>query len=78
MTWEQALQECPPGVVPACHNAEESVTVSGPVAEVKSFVEALKQKGTFAREVQSAGVAFHSYFMKDVAPALKSALDKVL
>ena len=77
LSWEETLAQCPPGIVPACHNSEESVTVSGPVEGVRLFVESLKEKGIFAREVQSAGVAFHSYFMKDVAPELKMALDKV-
>ena len=53
------------------------MTVSGPVEGVGRFVESLKETGVFAREVQSAGVAFHSYFMKDVAPQLKLALDQV-
>ena len=29
LTWQQAKQRCPPGVVPACHNAVGNVTVSG-------------------------------------------------
>ena len=53
------------------------MTVSGPLEGVRRFVENLKEKGIFAREVQSAGVAFHSYFMKDVAPQLRSALEQV-
>lgn len=32
----------------------------------------------FAKEVNSAGVAFHSYYMKEIASALKTALDKVV
>lgn len=27
LTWEECAARCPPGVVPACHNAEDSVTV---------------------------------------------------
>lgn len=30
MTWEQCIERCPQGVVPACHNAEDTVTISGP------------------------------------------------
>lgn len=36
MTWEQCLQKCPQGVVPACHNAEDTVTISGP--QVRYYV----------------------------------------
>lgn len=68
---------CPQGVVPACHNAEDTVTISGPAALVKTFVKELKEKGIFAKEVQSAGVAFHSHYMAAIASTLKTALDKV-
>ena len=29
LTWVEAKQRCPEGVVPACHNAAETVTLSG-------------------------------------------------
>ncbi|KAJ8319450.1 hypothetical protein KUTeg_004541 [Tegillarca granosa] len=78
LTWEEAKQQCPEGVVAACHNAEKTVTISGPKETVTKFVQELKDKGVFARDVNSAGVAFHSYFMKSVAPALKKALEKII
>lgn len=28
LTWEECGKRCPPEVVPACHNANDSVTVS--------------------------------------------------
>lgn len=77
LTWKQAQEQCPPGVVPACHNATDTVTVSGPQESVKKFVQELKEREVFAKEVNSAGVAFHSYYMKEIASALKTALDKV-
>lgn len=30
LTWAECLERCPQGVVPACHNAEDTVTISGP------------------------------------------------
>lgn len=77
MTWEEAKKRCPEGVVPACHNAEETQTISGPAEAVAKFVEQLRSEGVFAKEVKSAGVAFHSYYMQQTAPSLKAALDKV-
>lgn len=74
MSWEEARQQCPPGVVPACHNSEDTVTVSGPAAAVSEFVKELKGRQIFAKEVNSSGVAFHSYYMAQTAPTLKSAL----
>ncbi|KAM6897707.1 fatty acid synthase [Xenentodon cancila] len=78
LTWEECMAQCPEGVVPACHNAEDTVTVSGPQEAVSAFVSTLKEQGVFAKEVRSAGVAFHSYYMASIAPALLAALKKVI
>uniref|UniRef100_A0A670XYR8 Fatty acid synthase n=1 Tax=Pseudonaja textilis TaxID=8673 RepID=A0A670XYR8_PSETE len=78
LTWEECREKCPPGVVPACHNAEDTVTISGPQAAVSKFVSKLKSEGVFAKEVLSAGVAFHSYYMASIAPVLLNALQKVI
>ncbi|XP_061081570.1 fatty acid synthase isoform X1 [Conger conger] len=78
LTWEECKAQCPQGVVPACHNAEDTVTISGPQESVSQFVAHLKETGVFAKEVRSAGVAFHSYYMASIAPALLSALKRVI
>ncbi|XP_008048097.1 fatty acid synthase isoform X2 [Carlito syrichta] len=78
LSWEECKQRCPPGVVPACHNSEDTVTISGPQASVSEFVEQLKQEGVFAKEVRTGGMAFHSYFMEAIAPTLLQALKKVI
>ncbi|XP_004639517.1 fatty acid synthase [Octodon degus] len=78
LSWEECKQRCPPGIVPACHNSEDTVTISGPQAAVSKFVEQLKQEGVFAKEVQTGGIAFHSYFMEAIAPTLLLALKKVI
>ncbi|KAB0396042.1 hypothetical protein E2I00_012922, partial [Balaenoptera physalus] len=62
LSWEECKRRCPPGIVPACHNSEDS----------------LKQEGVFAKEVRTGGIAFHSYFMDSIAPALLQALKKVI
>uniref|UniRef100_A0A674EV27 Fatty acid synthase n=1 Tax=Salmo trutta TaxID=8032 RepID=A0A674EV27_SALTR len=74
LTWAECKAQCPQGVVPACHNAEDTVTISGPA--VTHFE--LKESGVFAKEVRSAGVAFHSYYMASIAPALLAALKRVI
>ena len=71
LTWKEAKERCPEGVVPACHNAEDTVTVSGPAQAVHDFVVQLKEEGYFAREVSSNGVALHSYYMESIATKLK-------
>lgn len=32
MTWDDAKRRCPDGVVPACHNSYDTVTISGSAA----------------------------------------------
>lgn len=44
---------------------------------VRAFVSQLKEEGVFAKEVRSAGVAFHSHYMASIAPNLLAALKKV-
>ncbi|XP_067671035.1 fatty acid synthase-like [Haliotis asinina] len=78
LTWAEAKEQCPPGVVPACHNSEDTVTISGPAESVSKFVQQLKDQGIFAKEVQSGGVAFHSQYMADIAPTLLAVLNKVI
>ncbi|XP_060027688.1 fatty acid synthase [Erinaceus europaeus] len=78
LSWEECKQRCPPGIVPSCHNCEDSVTISGPQASVSEFVKQLKQEGVFAKEVRTNGVAFHSYFMESIAPTLLQVLKKVI
>ncbi|XP_062605841.1 fatty acid synthase-like [Saccostrea cucullata] len=78
LTWKEAKEQCPSGVVPACHNTEHTVTISGPLKDVQEFVKTLKERGVFAREVNSSGVAFHSYFMEKVAPLITENLKEVI
>lgn len=78
LSWEDCKLRCPPGVVPACHNSKDTVTISGPQAAVSQFVQQLRQEGVFAKEVRTGGLAFHSYFMEAIAPSLLQALKKVI
>ena len=77
MTWKDAYDRCPAGIVPACHNAEDTVTISGPSEQILDYVEVLKKEGVFARAVNSAGIAFHSHYLQEAAPALQTELSKV-
>ncbi|XP_038206276.1 fatty acid synthase-like [Zerene cesonia] len=78
LSWEQAAARCPPDVVPACHNAADSVTVSGPVESVEKLVSELSGAGVFARRVNSSGVAFHSKYIASAAPLLRRSLERVI
>ena len=78
LTWEEAKKRCPKGVRPACHNAVNTVTISGDAGAVNNFVQELKKEEIFAKEVNTSGVAFHSKYMALVAPALKDSLVKFI
>jgi fatty acid synthase len=41
LSWEEAKKRCPEGVVPACHNSEDSVTISGAYDATFKFLEHL-------------------------------------
>ncbi|KAF7386952.1 hypothetical protein HZH66_011404 [Vespula vulgaris] len=76
--WEETLKVCPPDVSPVCHNAADSVTVSGPVDSVVKFVDVLKSQNIFAKLVDSSGVAFHSKYIASVGPKLRTVLEKII
>ncbi|CAH0729423.1 unnamed protein product, partial [Brenthis ino] len=78
LSWEQCVARCPPDVVPACHNAADSVTISGPVESIEKFVATLAAEGVFARRVNSSGVAFHSKYIAAAAPLLRRSLERVI
>src|SRR5690606_21256266 len=69
---------CPPGIVTACHNSEDSTTISGPYELTMKFVAELTAEGIFAREVKSCGVAFHSPFVCPIGPSLLEKLRDVI
>jgi len=75
---EEAVKRAPKGVGFACNNAPDSVTVSGEQNAVLQFVEDLKKEGIFAKHVNSAGIAFHSTFMQQTAPAMLEGCRKVI
>ena len=78
LTWSECKEMCPSDITPACHNAIDTVTVSGPEESILKFVEELKAKKIFARKVACNQVAFHSHYMMKIAPLLKSHLEKVI
>ncbi|OTF78648.1 fatty acid synthase-like protein, partial [Euroglyphus maynei] len=78
LTWKEAKARCPSGVVPACHNSQDSVTISGVYDTTKKFVEQLKSENIFAREVKSCNIGFHCHFMEEIAPSLLEKLQEII
>lgn len=78
LSWEEAKKRCPPDVYPACHNSEDSVSISGPPDDIAKFIAELQADGIFAKAVKNSGVPFHSKYMADVGPKLREALDAII
>ncbi|XP_077526204.1 fatty acid synthase-like isoform X2 [Haemaphysalis longicornis] len=78
LPWSEAESRCRDGVVPACHNSEDYVTVSGLADPVARLVEELKAENVFVSEVNSANMALHSPYIRSVGPALREALKQVI
>ena len=73
LSWAEATEQCPEGVVPACHNGADSVTISGEADAIEKFCKELADKGIFAKMVDSSGIPFHSPVMEKVRePMLKA------
>lgn len=78
LTWEEAKKRIPEGVFAACHNGEDSVSISGPPPEIEKFVSQLSAEGIFAKKVNSAGIAFHSKYIADAGPKLRANLERLI
>nr|XP_022904132.1 fatty acid synthase isoform X2 [Onthophagus taurus] len=78
LSWEECKKRCPNDIFPACHNSEDSVTVSGPPESLKKFTEQLQAEGIFAKVVNSSGTAFHSKYIAEAGPKLRKALDEII
>lgn len=68
MSWEETKARLPEGIYEACNNTENTQTISGPMEKVADFVTTLQNEDIFAKQVNSAGIPFHSPYME---PALK-------
>lgn len=78
LSWEETQTRLPSDIIAACHNAQDSVTISGPVASITKFVEQLTSEGIFAKAVKSSGMAFHSKYIAEAGPKLRESLEKII
>lgn len=78
LSWEETQARVPSDVIAACHNSNDSVTISGPSASVLEFVDTLTKEGVFAKAVKSSGIAFHSKYIADAGPKLRKSLEKLI
>lgn len=78
LSWEDTMARVPSDVIAACHNSNDSVTISGPSPSVNKFVEELTKEGIFAKAVKSSGIAFHSKYIADAGPKLRASLERII
>uniref|UniRef100_A0A913I721 Fatty acid synthase n=1 Tax=Strongyloides stercoralis TaxID=6248 RepID=A0A913I721_STRER len=78
LSWEEAEKRCLKGVVPACHNGAESVTISGDADKIKEMVDQLTKEGIFAKYVDTSGIPFHSPQMYQVKDAMLNAMKQAV
>nr|XP_018912187.1 PREDICTED: fatty acid synthase-like [Bemisia tabaci] len=78
LPWECVAKYAPADIFPSCNNSSDSVTVSGPPASVTNFINVLKLRGVFVKEIKTCGVAFHCKYVANAAPYLQMSLEKVL
>lgn len=62
----------------ACHNGIDSTTISGPADDVRRYVEVLKEKNIFAREVECSGIPLHSRYITKMGENLLARLKEVI
>ncbi|XP_026810325.1 fatty acid synthase-like [Rhopalosiphum maidis] len=78
LSWEETQKRLPEGILAACHNSADSVTISGPKDITLKFAETLRQEGIFAKPVDSMEYAFHSPYLDELIPALKPYYEKIM
>lgn len=70
--------DLPPSIDIACHNSEGNVTLSGPIKDMKNYIDILKKRNIFVREVNSNGIAYHSRMVHQQAEFVKKFIEKVI
>ncbi|KAH9907259.1 hypothetical protein F4778DRAFT_768899 [Xylariomycetidae sp. FL2044] len=63
------------GVVVACHNAPESITLSGDCDAIQKLKQIFDFESIFARILNTNGQAYHSQHMKEAAAPYRDHLD---
>lgn len=76
--YKKIVNLLPPTIEVACHNGPDSCTISGPADDVAKFVEDLKSKDIFAKEVPCSNIAYHSRYIAHMGPQLLKYLQQTI
>lgn len=74
---EEVTKMLPEGVFIACHNSSSNVTISGPEKITKDFLSELQARGVFAKEINTANIAFHSKYVEEVRKCFEEILGEI-
>ena len=66
------------GIEIACHNSLTSSTISGPSELIAAFIEQLKEKKIFVKEVNSSNIPYHSSYISQMGPKLLARLKEII
>ncbi|XP_011203074.2 fatty acid synthase [Bactrocera dorsalis] len=78
MGYRKIINIIPDGIEVACRNSAESCTISGPAEDIAKFVEELKAKNIFAKEVPCSNIAYHSRYIAHMGPDLFKYLQQII
>lgn len=78
MGYSKIVKLLPKSIEVACHNSDESCTISGPAEDVREFVAELKSKGVFAKEVLCSNIPYHSRYIAHMGPQLLKYLKELI
>lgn len=62
----------------ACHNGDDSTTISGPIESIEKVVNKLKEGKIFAKTVASSGIALHSRYIIEMGEKLREKLQTII
>ncbi|CRL02266.1 CLUMA_CG015087, isoform A [Clunio marinus] len=75
---KEVLKLIPKDIDIACHNSNDSTTISGPKKSIECFVEELSSKNIFAKEIECSGVPLHSRYIKEMGANFYKQLTKII
>ena len=78
MSWEECVKRCPEGVVAACHNSQDWVTISGESQAVTEFLTQLNSEDIVTKDVDSVGFAFHSPFVSSISSLISYKFENII
>lgn len=78
LSYSQVKDILPEGIEIACHNSANSATLSGPKDNVTAFVDELKKKNIFAKEVPCSNIPYHSKYIAEMGPKLLAKLEEII